>query len=66
MQAKLLADGGLRQQDVCVLAYYSKQVQRIRTVLRHKKLNEVRGKFAVEWSVTLALFVLLGTSASSG
>lgn len=44
VQAKLLADGGLRPQDICVLAYYSKQVHRMRTVLRGHKLGQVRSK----------------------
>ncbi len=40
-QAQLLTDGGLRGQDICVLAYYSKQVHWIRHILRQKKLSQV-------------------------
>ena len=42
-QAKLLSDGGLNAQDICVLAYYSKQVYLIRTLLRKNKLSQVSG-----------------------
>ena len=41
VQAQLLVDGGLRAQDVCVLAYYTKQVFWIRNILRQKKLSQV-------------------------
>lgn len=40
-QAQLLIDGGLRGQDICVLTYYSKQVQWIRSILRQKKQAQV-------------------------
>lgn len=41
IQAQLLAAGGLRPRDICVLAYYNKQVRQIRAVMRQKKLGQV-------------------------
>ena len=41
LQVQLLVAGGLKGEDVCVLAYYSKQVWRIRNFLRLKRLNTV-------------------------
>ena len=40
-QVKLLVTGGLRPDEVCVLAYYQKQVTRIRHLLRNERLGQV-------------------------
>ena len=42
VQAQLMASGGLEPKDICVLSYYGKQVQKIRYLLREKKLGQVR------------------------
>ena len=42
VQVKQLVTKGLRAEQVCVLSYYSKQVQRIRSVLRQHNLSQVR------------------------
>lgn len=43
MQVKLLteAEDGLRGQDICVITYYSRQVQRLRNYLRNQQLGQV-------------------------
>ena len=46
-QAMMLVGGGVRPQDVCVLAYYTKQVQRVRNNLRKKGLGQVSSSVCV-------------------
>ena len=41
-QVEELVSKGLEQDQVCVLAYYAKQVQRIRHTLRGRRLGRVR------------------------
>lgn len=49
VQAKLLTEGGLRDRDICVLAYYSKQVHWIRNILRQKRLGQVSAHYCLTW-----------------